>query len=166
MTDQPGKEDVISRIDRERDAWRSLVADVGPDRMEEPGPMGDWSFKDLAIHLLAWRGRTIARLEAAGGGTPAPDTFWPADVPDDDNSVNAWVRETHRDRPLAAVLRDVEESYARLRAAIERLAEDVVVTPGRLPWLGGNSLEEAFQSSHFRDEHEGPVRAWLATRAP
>ena len=27
--------------------------------MTEPGPMGEWTFKDLAAHLLGWRERTI-----------------------------------------------------------------------------------------------------------
>jgi uncharacterized protein (TIGR03083 family) len=164
MTDRAAREDVVAQVDREREAWRSLVQEVGPDRMEEPGPMGDWSFKDLAAHLLAWRERTIARLEAAGGGPPATEAFWPAHVADDDDSVNAWIHEQDRDRPAADVLRDVDQSYARMRAAIERLDEDVVVTPGRLPWLDGASLAQASHSSHFMNDHEPSVREWLASR--
>ena len=43
--------------------WSDLVAAIGPDRMEEPGPMGEWTFKDLAAHLTGWRERSIRRLE-------------------------------------------------------------------------------------------------------
>ena len=56
---------LVADCEREREAWRALVDEVGVDRMTEPGPMGPWSFKDLAAHLLGWRDRTIARLEAA-----------------------------------------------------------------------------------------------------
>jgi hypothetical protein len=77
---------------------------------------------------------------------------------------SAWIHEQYRDRPAADVLRDVDASYAQMRAAIERLDEDVVVMTGRLPWLGGTSLDQASRSSHFLDEHEPSVRAWLATR--
>ena len=31
------------RIVADRTIWRALVEDVGPDRMEVPGPMGDWT---------------------------------------------------------------------------------------------------------------------------
>jgi hypothetical protein len=166
MTDHGSKEDVVARLDRERESWRSLVEDVGPDRMDEPGPMGEWSFKDLAAHLFAWRERTIGRLEAVGRGDAPPPAPWPAELgEDEDDPINAWIREQYRDRPVAGVLRDVDESYARLRAAIERLDEEVVFTPGRLPWLAGESLAEASLYSHFLDEHEPSVRAWLATRA-
>jgi hypothetical protein len=164
MTDRPVKEEALARIDSERDTWRALVEEVGPDRMDEPGPMGEWSFKDLAAHVLVWRRRTVARLEAAGGGPPAPERSWPAGVGEDDDSVNAWIYSQHHDRPAADVLRDVDDSYARMRAAVARLDEDVIVTPGRLPWLGGASLAEAGRTSHFLDEHEPSVREWLATR--
>ena len=74
MADSRAKADALARIDAERRYWRDLVAEVGEDRMDEPGPMGEWTFKDLAAHLLGWRQRTIARLEAAAAGErePAP----------------------------------------------------------------------------------------------
>jgi uncharacterized protein (TIGR03083 family) len=159
------KAELLERIDRERDAWRTLVAEVGSDRMEEPGPMGEWSFKDLAAHLLGWRERTIARLEAAGGGPPAAERFWPADVADDDDAVNDWIHAQHRDRPAAAILADVDASYGRLRNAVERLDEEAVTDPDRFPWLEGQALAEVALFSHLHDEHEPTIREWLATRA-
>jgi len=62
--------------------WRQLVTDVGEDRMEQPGAMGDWTFKDVASHLTGWRRRTILRLTAAGRGEPEPPNPWPADLGD------------------------------------------------------------------------------------
>jgi len=35
--------------------------------MEEPGAMGEWTFKDPASHLTGWREQTIARVEASPG---------------------------------------------------------------------------------------------------
>ena len=46
---------LVATCERERAVWRELVREVGVDRMNEPGPMGPWSFKDLAAHLLGWR---------------------------------------------------------------------------------------------------------------
>lgn len=45
------KGQALAAIDAERNAWRELVAAVGPGRMDAPGPMGDWTFKDLVAHL-------------------------------------------------------------------------------------------------------------------
>ena len=71
---------VLDRIEREHEAWRALVEEVGRDRMTEPGPMGEWSFKDLAAHLLGWRQRTVARFEAAAAGREEPKPPWPEDL--------------------------------------------------------------------------------------
>ena len=59
------RSELAARFRSDRDRWRSLVAKVDRARMDEPGPMGEWTFKDLVSHLCAWRLRTLARAEAA-----------------------------------------------------------------------------------------------------
>ena len=66
------KADQISSLRADQRFWRDLAAEVGPGRYAEPGPMGEWSFADMAGHLVGWRNHTIARLEAAGRGEPEP----------------------------------------------------------------------------------------------
>src|SRR5689334_84228 len=86
------KDDILGRIDTDETAWRQLVAEVPAARWDEPGPMGDWSFRDLVSHLLAWRNRTTSRLQAAAAGAPRPPAPWPADMADDD-PINSWFRD-------------------------------------------------------------------------
>jgi uncharacterized damage-inducible protein DinB len=152
---------VITRIRQERDRWHALAAEVGEDRMEEPGPMGEWTFKDLAGHLLGWRERTIARIEA--GPDSNPPTPWPADLQTDDE-INAWIYEQHRDRPLRDVLNDLDQSYDRLISAIQMTPEGHLTSPGRFDWTGDQRLFEVDFSDHLYEEHEPSVRAWLASR--
>ena len=57
------KAETLDRIEAARKHWQSLVNEVGEERMEQPGPMGDWTFKDLAAHLTAWQERTVLRLK-------------------------------------------------------------------------------------------------------
>ena len=113
------KTEALERIAAERRYWRDLVVEVGEDRMDEPGPMGQWTFKDLAAHLLGWRQRMIARLEAAVAGEREPAPAWPADLSDDE--VNEWLHERDRDRPLREVLDDVDRSYDRIERAVAAL---------------------------------------------
>jgi hypothetical protein len=160
MAKKRTKADVIARIDEERSQWNALVAEVGLERMEEPGLMGQWTFKDLAAHLLGWRIRTIARLEATAGHLPPPVDPWPADLQDDD-TINDWIYEQHRDRPLIAVLTDVEDSYIALRAAINKLTPDQIFDPTLFPGFGGVALANVEFFEHLHDEHEPSVRAWL-----
>src|SRR5919201_4111436 len=98
---------LLDDIQREQRFWRDLVAQVGRDRMDEPGPMGEWTFKDLVSHLAGWRGRTLARLEALAAGRGEPPAPWPAELKDDD-TINAWIRERDRNRPLDDVLAEYD----------------------------------------------------------
>ena len=158
------KTEALERIAAERRYWRDLVAEVGEDRMDEPGPMGQWTFKDLAAHLLGWRQRMIARLEAAVAGEREPAPAWPADLSDDE--VNEWLHERDRDRPLREVLDDVDRSYDRIERAVAALPDDVVTDRSAFRWLGGESLAEAALFSHLHEEHEASIREWLRTRGP
>ena len=154
---------VLARIADERRHWQDLVAEVGIDRLEEPGPMGEWSFKDLAAHLLGWRERTIARFEAAADGRPAPPPPWPAELEgEDDDPVNEWIHQQHRNRPVEDVLRDVDRSYERLAAAVAALPEEQLTDPTAFPTLDGRSIVDVDLFGHLHDEHEPSIREWLA----
>jgi Mycothiol maleylpyruvate isomerase N-terminal domain len=150
------------RLRADRHAWRELVAAVGPERFEEPGPMGEWTFRDLAGHLLGWRKRTIARFEAALRGDPQPPAPWPADL-DDDDRINDWIRDNDRNRSTQELIDGYDESFERLAAGVEALPRDRFETPGAFPWLDGEAVRDVDPTSHFHDEHEATVRKWLAT---
>src|SRR3954463_1532645 len=113
MTDEARREQVIAGIEAVRQRWRALVADVGPNRLEQPGAMGDWTFKDVAAHLTAWRRRTVARLEAAARGEPEPPAPWSAELPGDaeDDPINDWIHERTKDRPAAELLAEADAVY-------------------------------------------------------
>ena len=131
--------------------------------MNEPGPMGPWSFKDLAAHLLGWRDRMIDRLAAAADGREAPATPWPSELHDED-SINAWFQARSDGRSVRAVLDDVDRSYERLANAIAALPEDLVTRRDAFPWMEGESLAETKLFGHLHDEHMPSIRAWLGAR--
>src|SRR3712207_9051846 len=88
----PSKGQVLQAIERERDAWETLLVEVGESRMLEPGAMGEWTFKDLVAHITGWRARSLRRLEAAANGQPEPDPVWPANRVSDDE-INDWIQD-------------------------------------------------------------------------
>ena len=150
----------IAAIRADQKFWRALAAEVGPARYAEPGPMGEWSFAEMAGHLAGWRDRTINRLRAVGRGEPEPASPWPADLKEDDevDKINAWIREQHADRSPEQLVADYDGSYDRLIEALEGLPahlQSAVVT-----WTGEPLVDVDF-TGHLRDEHLAPVRAWL-----
>src|SRR5262245_31778731 len=158
---------LIERIQRERAAWDALLADVGESRMTQPGAAGDWTFKDVAAHLTAWRKRGVNRLKAAQRGErPAPAPWSAAGIPAEDDPINDWIYRANRDRPLADVLRESRESLEQLEAAAQALSEQDLIDSQRFSWMEGTSLGESIfgnSMDHFHEDHEPELRAWLAT---
>ena len=149
------------RIRADREFWRALVAEVGRDRMLEPGPMGEWTFKDLAAHLAAWRNRRIADIEALGRGEPRPPPPWPDE--DDTDAINAAIHERDRDRSLDDVLDDYDGTFERLARAVEALPEAVAHDPNAL-FDDGEPIVDIDFTEHLHEEHVPGIRAWLDRR--
>ena len=158
------KDDILSRISADETAWQQLVGEVPTERLDEPGPMGDWSFRDLVSHLLAWRNRTTSRLQAAAAGAPRPGAPWPADMTDDD-PINAWFRDQDEGRTAADLLEDYDASFGRLKTAVQALPPDAFIgetdTPGYFKWQDAAGELQSDFSGHLND-HADDVRAWLA----
>jgi hypothetical protein len=151
----------MQQLNSEYEAWETLLAEIGEDRMEEPGVAGEWSIKDVVAHLTAWRRRTVGRLEAAARGQPEPAHEWPADLRDDDE-INAWFHARDRDKSVPEVLSEARRVFQQLVSAVEKLPEDVLDHPERLPWLQGTPVSGAAFFVHFHDEHEADMRAFLS----
>jgi hypothetical protein len=163
----PTKGQILAAIEREREAWETLLAEVGEARMLEPGAMGEWTFKDLAAHITGWRARSLRRLEAAANGQPEPAPPWPARLETDDE-INEWIHEENRERLLGEVIGESRESYARLAEIVQMLPDDALTDPARFPWLEGEALGPAIVGGsyfgHFHEEHESDIRRWLEQR--
>ena len=168
MSSPVSKPSVIEAIDSERDHWESLLSQVGEERMEEPGVMGDWTFKDLAAHVTAWRRRSLDRLEAASRGEPDPAAPVDPDT-DTEERMNNEFYEANRDRPLKDVLADSRETFTRLRNIVSAFSDEELNDPGRIDWVDGEALGPAIVSgsyfSHLHQEHEPDIRAWLSQRS-
>jgi hypothetical protein len=149
----------IAGIRVDQQFWRDLAAEVGPDRYGEPGPMGEWTFGDLAGHLLGWRNRTIARLQAAARGEPDPITDEP-EGEDAVDAVNVTIRANDAGRPAAELVDAYTDSYDRLIRALEALPASSLTDPEAFPWVGSALIEITF-TGHLQEEHVPDVRAWL-----
>src|SRR4028118_1524376 len=102
MTIAMTKQQLLDRVREERAAWEALLMTVGEHRMDIPGAMGDWTFKDTVAHLTTWWRRETALLAAAQRGERPSEHPPQHDVA----VINQWIYLTNRDRPLPNVLRD------------------------------------------------------------
>jgi hypothetical protein len=158
-TQTTSKADLIDAVRADQQFWRGLVAEVGANRFDEPGAMGEWTFGDMAGHLLGWRDRSIARVTAGARGEGEPADPWPAGLGDDDR-VNDWIQAQHEGRPAAELVAAYDASYDRLIAAIESLSDEQATDPATFPWIGDAIVNVDF-TDHLHSEHVPDVRAWL-----
>jgi hypothetical protein len=153
--------DLLAELNAENEAWEGLLADIGEERMDEPGVAGAWSIKDIVAHLAAWRRRTVGRIEAVANGQPEPPPPWPADLNDDDE-INAWFHERDRGMSVRETLAESRRVFEQLVSAIAKLPEDSVSNPARFPWMEGATMTGATLFGHFHDEHEADMRGYLS----
>jgi len=168
------KAQLLATIQAEHAAWQALLAAIGEERMLLPGAAGpDWTVKDIIAHLTAWRGRTVARLQAGLQQTePAPPP-WPAefdeDTPAGTDQINTWFYQASRDRPLAGVLGESEAAWQQMAELVRALPEADLLEAQRFAWLGGAPLGPAVLNGSFAHLHEHihmlAIQAWQATRS-
>lgn len=164
----PTKDDLLAAIAIEHRFWDALVATVETaGLMDRSGANnGPWTFRDMAAHLNAWRGLTVARLEAAHRGAGPPAHPWPAGLEEgrDIDAINAWFVARDKDRPAAAVLAESTAQFDAMAVAVAAMSADDLLTPGRFAWLSDLPIGPAvlgYSFTHLHTDHEPDIRAWL-----
>ncbi len=159
------KQQLIEQIRRERTHWETLLQEVGRDRMDQPGAMGEWTFKDLIAHMNGWWEYEVGRREAGlRGERPLPPAGIEGAENWDADPVNQVFYDRNKDRSLDEVLNDASALWERMEALVQSLPEHDLLVPGRFEWengkaIGPNLLHDF--SAHLHDEHEAELREWL-----
>jgi len=162
------KSELLDWLQEEYRGWETLLDQIGPERMEQPGVNGDWSMKDMLAHLMGFQPRVNASLQAALRGEAEPPPPWPAHLQTDDE-INAWIYESNRGRSLREVRDESRQVFEQLLDILEGLPEDIQIEQVhqgarvyQLVWLNGQRYQPGELFDHFHDDHEPDIRAWLA----
>jgi hypothetical protein len=172
MTAHLTRDEWIARMNEEQTVWAELVAEAG-EAIHEPGPMGEWTFHDLAHHVNGWRVRTIQRLDAAVEGREPDPAPWPAlaivegDEEASLEAINSWMREQGAHRQYAEILAETGTQFDHIRAAIAQIPEESLYDQSYVPWFDGYVIADVLEGAwdHLMDEHLADVRTWLTSRA-
>jgi hypothetical protein len=160
MSTSMSKSQLLSEIQNEQAAWEALLSAIDEADMTEPGVAGEWSIKDIVVHLTGWRRRTVGRLQAALHHQPEPAPPWPPHLQTDDE-INAWLVASNRDRSLSAILQEDRAVFQQLVDTLSAFPEAELMELLRLRWLEGEPPSGAVFFAHFHEEHEPDIRAWM-----
>jgi hypothetical protein len=166
IDDGMNKARFLDTMRSERERWEALLAEVGELRMERPGVAGDWSVRDVVVHVTAYERGLVEWLEAASRGESAE--FPVLDHPDVEYRNAAILRE-NQGRPLEDVLLEAKQVFQRLLQLVRALSEEELTDPEHTEWFVKPRWKEsrpiwkciADDSYRHCQQHIPDIRAWL-----
>ena len=147
---------ILAELTAEHDAFVTALEAVDLELVTAPGVVGDWSVRDLVVHVAFWAEHATEALGLAAGGRGDGFAY---DTGQTDAMNARLLVESRHTTPAAAIDRE-ERSFEALAAALGDL------DPGLLDLRLGNGDTVAKVISydgaeHYR-EHTAHLRAWFA----
>jgi uncharacterized protein (TIGR03083 family) len=165
MDEQMTKARLLETLRARRAEWNTLLAEVPPERMTEPGVAGEWSVKDIVAHLLFYERWLADRLHERlrGEAYAGSETDY---MPFDE--VNERVYQQNRHRSAEDVLAESRDVFQRLVAGLEAQPEEFLIQPQHFEgapqpvviW----QLLRANVYDHY-GQHAPSIRNWLDSSA-
>ena len=122
------REQLVEKMER---AWGKLTesyAELPAERMVAAGVVGEWSVKDVLAHVTTWEEEALTHLpHILAGETPPRYSVTYGGV----DAFNALMTERKRDLSLDEVLRQLEETHARIMAYVGAAPEELLTTETR-----------------------------------
>ena len=145
----------MEQIGQAWERWRSVLAEVPPERIDEVGVVEKWSVKDLIGHVATWDGELIG---AIGSYLETGDVSALAFVGVDE--LNERTVSAKRGTQLSDLLADMDRAHETAVGMVGDLREEVLAVEEVRRRIGADTF------FHY-DEHAAHVREWLAegTRA-
>lgn len=151
------KIELVELVNGEWEKWQAALAQVDEGQMERPGVEGEWSVKDIIAHI-SWHEKEMIGIMAARALVASELWARPLD------ERNGIIYEQNRERPLAEVLTEAEQTHRQMVTLLEGLSEEEVndssgfrdMPAEWLPWvlIGENSYQ------HYPD-NAAAVEVWL-----
>lgn len=149
------RQPLLDELDAARGAFLEALDAVDAELVTAPGVVGDWSVRDLVVHVAAWSDHGADALALAVSGRGAEFAY----SRDDTDAMNeCFAAEARAVSPSQALDRE-DAAFGRFRAAVAALE------PGMLAHRLGNgdTVEEVIRydgPDHYA-EHTQHVREWF-----
>ena len=151
------RDELLAALEAARARLDAALAGMSSEELIAPGPLGDWSVKDLLTHVTSWDVDLLTNLGKIKRGQKPGRTQW--DGPSIQAQNDAWHQEL-KDRPLERVLADYDAVHAQVLRAVSGLSDAELEAP--VDWLGGRPMYKYFVNHVVvhEDEHGGELAEW------
>ena len=160
------KSELVEQIQVGHRLLKAMLAELSDEQMLEPGVVGKWSVKDILAHIVTHKQYMIQWIDRQLRGE-TPQEFQPYDMPEDQLArLNEQIYLENRDRPLAGLLAELDQSYVRAVMLVFGAQEADLTDTNRFKLAGGEPLWEAVAANTFwhYEEHGRDIRAWMKRR--
>ena len=147
---------LLAGLDGAREDFLDALGDVDADLVTVPGVMGDWSVRDLVVHVAAWAEHASEALELAVSGRGAEFAYSTGDT----DAMNVRILEDARRTPPADALAREEAAFGAFRTRVADLDPALL----DLALGNGDTVAEVigYDGAEHYAEHTAHLRAWFA----
>jgi hypothetical protein len=152
------KSEILKALEDTREQFLDAIENLPEGALEEPGVVGEWSIKQVMVHISRWEAEVVKLLWQVRQGQRPTTLLAHPEV----DQINArWAAEA-LNRPLERVLDDFHGTRAQTILRVEALSNQELTDPQRYPWAAGQALSEWIADDSFRHEaeHMAQVLDW------
>ena len=144
----PLQADLIAMLQATRTAERDLFAMLDQEALTAPGMVGEWSAKDVQLHLAAWRAIEARRLDATLHDRPFDDADPGPHAPIDES--NAALNARHARLGWTDAEAEADASVEALIAVVGSSSNEILCEcDGTTAGIGANGINHAI--AHLSD---------------
>lgn len=155
------RDELLKQLAENRKQFEALIESVPAEARIKPGACGEWSLKDVLVHISRWESEIVSVLfQAAQGSVPQSEVFNP-----DYLKVNEiWYQES-KDRDLERALDDFHAVRNQLLRRLKDLPEQYLTDPSKYAWMKGHALIGLVKdiALEHEAEHLRELQSWQAT---
>ena len=153
------KKEILEQLEIEQERFLDALEGLSDEDLERSGVIGEWSIKDILIHISRWEAELVKLLfQARQGQKPTSMHFTQVEV---DRTNQVWFEES-RLRPLRTALEDFHAVRNQTILRVEGFSERDLTDPNHYKWAGHRALVEWIASDSFEHEaeHRAQILAW------
>jgi hypothetical protein len=157
------KGELLEKIRAARRTLLGLLEHVPPAERELPGACGEWSLKDMIVHLNYWEGETVTMLYQLRKQAPLTTVHFAHPVVEE---VNQRWHLLGKDRPWERAWADFVGIHAQMLRRVDAFSEDELNRTDFHPGLGKMPLWQwiARDTYQHEDEYIAVLEAWLKVK--
>jgi hypothetical protein len=146
---------LLGELDAQRAAFLEALDAVEPELVTAPGLVGEWSVRDLLVHIAFWCEHGADALALATGGRGAEFDY----RHDQTDAMNAALAAEAADLPPPEARLREEEAFLAFRGAVQALDPEIL----DLRLGNGDTVAEVinYDGPEHYEEHAADIRAWF-----